>query len=553
MMRLLVCCVLGVSVALGVSIDCARKSADPACKHRAFSFVGARDFVRFFTPAPTPIAIDSRAKELESSLGVFPLVANPFAPFIHDKSPESLAFAPSAILRISAKAFEKELASRKRLLQAQAVLFQAMRDDRAKRDDKEIYLTLAMLEYRLNGFYHLRTLAAYIRAYLHAGGSKERVPKPLVPFLDSRAEVALPSFKRVVSSLLLEHSTNAPAASAHWFVSSYGQSQEAFVRIFTQGARSCVGIITKDSKGVATTQGVACLPYFVDELLLLPFDERLYIIGGDRIYLVPSPLFTHPAPTYAIMHYQEKNRPNLCPYSAQLRDEGKEEHLASDLARAGYGVDSSKKALSKWQEDFALGDETMRVEYLGYIDVFNDGSSVPVARTHTSIVPHLPLYEAFTLDPTSLQADIVLSHPSMAINGRIASLFFIRYEGEIVGCVRDERHREERLFRFYKDSPPKLIKHNHLESSLHSIEEIAPLPSAPQSACYFEGSKHSSNPRYKDSRYGLLALGEQIISQGHLCDETLQKALVACKNLAAENDALECRLDRINKAIENVL
>lgn len=524
-----------VLMVLGIGAQNVKDSND-----MVFSFVGARDFARFFTPAPTPIVIDSTAKELESSATDFSSFAkgfnNPFASFIHDKSPESLAFAPSTILRINAKAFEKELASRKTLLQAQAVLFQAMRSDQTKRDDKEIYLTLAMLEYRLNGFYHLHTLVAYIRAYLHAGGDEHKLPSQLAPLLVVllNDQTIFASLVQILPALLRDPSQ----LHSNLFIALDSQSH-SFVRTFTQGARGCVGIVTQDSKAF-----VLCLPPFIDEPLLLPFDEKLYIIAGSRIYLVQSPITTQDLPRYATLVYEEKNRPKICLYAAELLDTNRQEHLASDLARAGYGVDSSKRALTQWQKDIVQNDEL--VEYLGYFDVFNDGYRVPLARTHTMVTQGLLFYEAFVLDPNTLQADILLSHPSMVIGGRIASLFFIQHKGEILGCVRDEAHREEKLFRFHRDAPPELVAHNRLEKSLRTIHPLLLPVKARQNLCSMEKKGDG------DTRYGLLTLGEYIITESNLCDQQMQKALAQCASFDKENE-LECRLKAINEAMENVL
>lgn len=523
-MRVLACVVLMVLSVQGAN--------DP--KNRDFSFVGARDFARFFTPAPTPIAIDSTAKEPSAAhFGSFAKDSSPFAPFIRDESLESLTFAPSTILRINAKAFEKELASRRTLLQAQAVLFQAMRDDQAKRDDKEIYLTLAMLEYRLNGFYHLRTLVAYIRAYLHAGGDRAGLPSQLAPLLALLNEQStFASLAQILPTLLRDPSQ----LHSHLFIALDRQSH-SFVRTFTQGARGCVGLITQDSQAFAL-----CLPPFIDEPLLLPFDGRLYIIAGSRIYLVQSPAATLDLPSYAALVYEEKNRPKICLYAAELLDTDRQAHLANDLARAGYGV--SPRAFAQWQKDIAQNDEL--VEYLGYFDVFNDGRRVPLARTHTMIAQGLPFYEAFVLDPNTLQADILLSHPSMVIGGRIASLFFVQHKGETLGCVRDEAHREEKLFRFHRDSLPELVAHNRLEKSLRTIRPLLPPTKARQGLCSMEKKGES------DTRYGLLSFGEYIITESNLCDKQMQKALAQCASFDKENE-LECRLKAINEAMENVL
>lgn len=519
-MRVLACVVLMV-----LSVQGANDSKD-------FSFVGARDFARFFTPAPTPIAIDSRAKEPSAAhFGRLAKDSNPFAPFLHDKSLD-LAFAPSTMLHINAKAFEKELTSRRTLLQAQAVLFQAMRDDQTKRDDKEIYLTLAMLEYRLNGFYHLRALVAYIRAYLHAGGDRAGLPSPLAPLLallNERSTSA--SLAQILPALLRDPSQ----LHSHLFVSLGGQNH-SFVRSFTQGGRGCVGLITQDSQAFAL-----CLPSFSDEPLLLPYDERLYIIANDRIHLVQSPI-TQSLPSYATLVYEEKNRPQICSYAAELLDVDRQAHLANDLARTGYGV--SPRAFAQWQKDIVQNDEL--VEYLGYFDVFNDGTRVPVARTHTSIAQGLPFYEAFVLDLNTLQANTILSHPSMTIDGRIASLFFVQHRGETLGCVRDEAHREEKLFRFHRDSPPELVARNRLEKSLRTIRPLLPPTKARRNLCSMEKKGES------DTRYGLLALGESIITESNLCDKQMQKALAQCASFNKENE-LECRLKAINEAMENVL
>lgn len=495
--------------------------------NRQFGFQGARDVIRSFALTQSPIRLDTCVRELLESMDSMPLER--LADLAVDSGATWLAhiitsldrprrFARARSLQPAcqdryAKAFAQAHLERRILTQAKATIFQEMRRDPAKRDDSAMYLLLAMLHFRLLGFYDTDALRIYIQAYIQKGGEIAKIPMPLrllVAPESAKAESSTLSAGRnarentnhaslihsspssLLAPLSLESTLYALIsqnlrgedfgffshgffASAVGFPSSSPESSELlFARVLELNQKQCVVLVRNNTQ---TELSGVCFPRAIDEVVLFPFDGRLYVLVGDTLYLISPSQDAYSLRSRARLVFLQEQGEKLCEILAL--DPKRQEHAVMDLTRAGFMLDSLEHALKAWSEEIAGTDVNMQVEYLGHLDVFNDGKPVPLARAYTTMGDrHERFYEAFTLAPATLRADISLSHPTMFLQGRIPSLRFVQAGGEILGCVRTPISGarpaliEEKLFRFHKNALPELVRHQRLTSMLTSIESL---------------------------------------------------------------------------------
>lgn len=409
----------------------------------------------------------------------------------------------------------------------------------------------------------------------------------------------------------------------------------AFVRVASLQGRQCVALIALSAQSHLSAQPyLLCFPHAVDSLALFPFDGELFILAGDTLYRLAHP--NEPLQPWAKLRYSNERGVILAAKrSAQstparriceqeIVDSQRDKHALEDLRRAGFVVDSLSNALHSWAQEIAGADTRMQVEYLGHLDVFNNGKPVPLARAYTTIgggsgdrgekgderENGMRFYEAFTLDPATMQADISLSHSSMNLQGRIPALGFVQLGEKILGCVKSvdgsadgggvsgargvsvglgagfaQSVDEEKLYAFSPSALPELVLHQRFERRIIAVEPIAPesrldstldsarkaapirTRSAPQCLphAFTKAMRESTSAR----EWALLQLGVEIIDELGACKQ-LRSAMTACQAPTTSTPAtssttksptassarptpMQCVLKAISAQIENML
>lgn len=558
--------------------------ANPAPQaSKLFGFQGARDVIRSFMPTQSPIRLDTCVQELLESMDstllerLADLAADSgiaWLRYVVTSLERPKQFAHAKSLQSSckdryAKAFLQARLERSILTQAKATIFQEMRLDPTKRNDSAMYLLLAMLHFRLEGFYDIQALRVYIQAYVQKGGEIAKIPIPLRWLIESipestRSASIAPSLASISLESMLHAliSQNRAGQDSGFF--SHGvftivadssrdstESKESlFARVLEFNQKQCVVLVHfgKRFNSIQPGLNAACFPSTIDEVVLFPFDGRLYVLADDMLYLISPSQDTYSLRAYAHLVFSREQGERFC--EIEVIDPKRQEHAAMDLTRAGFMLDSLESALKAWSEEIAGADVNMQVEYLGHLDVFNEGIAVPLARAYTTMSDKRErFYEAFTLTPATLQADISLSHPTMFLQGRLPSLRFVRVGDEILGCVRTPISSarttlvEEKLFRFHKNALPELVRHQRLRSVLTSIEsldsgmpdshesfglessqnsrgaKISPIASIVKSKLDSQGDSHVASYDYAKmfvrafgEDLGLVYLGDEILS-----------------------------------------
>lgn len=488
-------------VAAILTVLCLANAKTTLDSTRKFSFYSARDFVRLFVPSQNFLP-----KHIE--YGVLPSSKDTLLHF----TPYNICAGKKECSQQYIKALENISARKRQLLEAKIALFINMFEHQKYRNDASVYLALAELQYKQEGFFALPALSAYLNTYIKNGGSIRAISRNLA--------YVLTKDKTPESSIQLVLKGKLDSAL---FLSGYlpldGGTQEVFFGDTSRGSthHKCLEIISKGEQE-SLLAFEYCVPSYGVLPKLFPFDGNIYWLMPDGLYIAKEGSYDKAFTRYAAFEYTQKNSPFLCKPENALSDKKREANLAKDLANAGFGLDSN--AFEKWQEDIACGDEAMAVEYLGHFDVFNNGNALPIVRTSTHIQADIShrFYEAFTLKPT-MQADISLSHPIMNIQGRIPNLFFIHLNNTLAGCVLSDDGNEEKVFLFHQNSIPELIAHHRLEQKVTNIQRTLNYTPNKQVLCLDEQLCND----------GFLYLGQSILLESKLDSSSIQAALKTCE------------------------